>query len=130
MIRKYSHADLACSDCQAEPSGGPYIVETSGYVPKEDQLQMLLNSGAALDKYMRTLYPPISELDDEEVIDRTAQKDYDFEDYYNDIAIVRNNFSHVLSEREKLANAQSVVQSVVQTPDPAPATVQDPAKDP
>lgn len=124
MIRKYSHADLACADCSPEPSGGSYIVETSGYVPKEDQLQMLLNSGAALDKYMRTLYPPINELDDEEVIDRTAQKDYDFEDYHNDIAVVRNNFNHVLAEREKLASAQPIA------PTPAPATAQESAQSP
>lgn len=122
---KVYHRDvLACNNPTADPKAGPYIVETSGYIPKADQLQMLLNSGAALDAYHRKLYPPKDDLYDESVIDPTQDKGFDFADAHDlvrDIRIrTKANYEHRILEQQKLAAANAKPASAVQPAEPEP----------
>lgn len=92
------------ADISIEPSGGDYIVETTGYVPKEDQLAALQSAGESLDSYYRSKYPgwkPYSTDPDNPEYDPTGQIGYDAFDAHEDLALVLNR----LTEQERLANA-------------------------
>lgn len=89
-------------------TGGDYLVETSGYVPKEIQLQMLLQSGEALDRYYKRLFPGYVPADDDTVpdFDPTAQKGYDFFDWHEDVVFVRNQ----LTEQERRMKVEATAE--------------------
>lgn len=83
------------------PSGGDILVETAGYIPKEVQLQALLQSGEALQAYRKQIYPEYESQPTDPEYDPTAQVGYDVFDALNDIATVRRKFS----DAERLAMA-------------------------
>lgn len=69
-----------------DPGGGQRIIETAGYITKQEQLRILARSGAALEEYRKSLYP---DMDDgkypvEEEYDPTTRKDYDYFDWHAD----------------------------------------------
>ncbi|MCL2182851.1 MAG: hypothetical protein FWB85_05205 [Chitinispirillia bacterium] len=74
--------------------GGPSLIETAGYVSKENQLRMIMSSGAALEDYRRKMFPAYEDPnnpDPEPVFDPTAQKGFDFFDAAEMTVVVRNN---------------------------------------
>lgn len=94
-----SIGELSPKGQDIEIAGGDYLVETAGYIPKEIQLQMLLQSGEALDRYYKRLFPgyvPVED-DTEPVFDPTVQKGYDYFDWHEDVVFVRNQ----LTEQER-----------------------------
>lgn len=71
--------------------GGDYLVETSGYISKEQQLANLMHSGEALDAYRRNRYPGLVPSDHPEPeFDPTFRMDYDFFDVHADINYLKN----------------------------------------
>ena len=52
-------ADVYPEDWQPDidVGGGDILVEVSGYVPKQVQLARLMQSGKALDDYLKRVYP-------------------------------------------------------------------------
>lgn len=63
--------------------GGDAIVDTAGFIPKDTQLQILLDSGKSLDDYLKKLYPgyydPATEQDNPSE-NPTVKKDFDIFD--------------------------------------------------
>lgn len=85
------------------------IIETAGYIPKETQLQMLMQSGKALDAYYDSISPeyvPADELQEPD-FDPTAQKGYDFFDFADDFIRVSNQLkASELAEADRLRYEQ------------------------
>jgi len=71
-----------------EYNNGDIMVETAGYIPKEDQLTMLLSSGRALDEYYKALYPDYVPQSEEPSFDPTVQKGFDFFDAHENMTFV------------------------------------------
>jgi len=96
--------------------GGKYMVDTAGYVPKEEQLRLLTQSGAALESYRRKMYPervPKDYMDDRDPpLNPTIRKSYDFFDCHRDVRFVKNALTlqekeaAIMAEREKAKAAQ------------------------
>lgn len=81
--------------------GGDNLVETSGYMPKHDQIMRLFSSGTTLDAYRKAMYPnlvPVNS-DDNPDYDPTGQIGYDFFDYHQDATFVLNK----LTEQQRLS---------------------------
>jgi len=88
---------------QPEPCGGRYLVETAGYIPKDVQLQMLIQSGESLERYRKKMFPHYQNLedttpDDDIPYDPTSHIGYDFFDFHRDHTIAKNGLKE--SERQ------------------------------
>jgi hypothetical protein len=101
-----------------EPGGGDCLVETSGYIPKETQLQMLMQSGEALDRYRKKMFPGYTSEDEEPDFDPTAQKGYDFFDFHEDVVYLKKT----ISDREAALRASVATPPVAETAPPAGET--------
>lgn len=78
-----------------EKGGGPYLTETSGYIPKEIQLQIMMQSGKALDDFYRDKYPMYQQPDEPPVdpdnpdhFDPTTLKGFDIFDAMDSLSAV------------------------------------------
>lgn len=127
-MRNLTVSNNALTHC---PAGGDILVETAGYIPKEVQLQALVQSGEALQAYRKNLYPEYESDPVDPEFDPTAQKGYDVFDALNDIATVRRKFSdaqrlalaaaHETAEVEPVINADPVAKSRPETAGSTPA---------
>lgn len=72
--------------------GGPRLTESTGYIPKEIQLQQLIDSGDALNYYYSQAYPDDAVGNDNEY-DPTAQYGYDFFDWHYDVSVVQSKLA-------------------------------------
>jgi hypothetical protein len=96
-----------------ERGGGDILVETAGFIDKETQLAILLQSGEALDRYYKKMFPGQNS-DDEPTFDPTAQKGYDYFDAFRDSKYARGR----LYEQKRAENAKK--REPVSAPEPAP----------
>lgn len=116
---------LDISPVESDILGGDILVETAGYVPKEEQLRILTQSGEALDAYRRRVYPtyvPIDNTDDvDPAIDPTVAKGYDIFDAYDSIRVVKSKMTDIrkaeladqvrITEERKLAAERAAGQA-------------------
>lgn len=114
---------------------GDYLVETAGYLSKQDQMARITASGRALDAYYKSIAPgyvhPDSQDDIDPDYDPTSDPGYEYFDYHNDMVYVKNTLR---SQREQLLR-QSVMPrpttpSVSQGDSPADNTRDDNATPP
>lgn len=105
MITINRHAGQRFDGEAPHPGGGDRVVDVAGYIPKHVQMQMLLDSGKALDDYRRRLFPDFSETGEEMPEDPTAEIGYDIFDALDDRRRSVESYNFKL-EQAKLVEAE------------------------
>lgn len=95
-------------------TGGKRMIEIAGYIPKDIQLRLLVQSGEALEKYYKKLFPELHSTE-EPVFDPTIQVGFDRLDAWDNIRFVQNNLR--LSEMEAKQRAETLARA---KPSPVP----------
>lgn len=80
---------------QSHRCGGISIIDTSGYIPKEQQIALLSAAGRSLDAYYDEMYPDWVEPGTEIPLDPTIQIGYDIFDALDHAEMVRSSLEHV-----------------------------------
>lgn len=107
---------------------GTSLLDISGYIPKEEQLRALTESGEALEEYRRKMYPDYVASEDtltpEAIInnyDPTTRKDYEIFDYHADVAVVRSNVLRTERDYRDKKRTEDLEASITKIPEKRPA---------
>lgn len=113
-------------DIDFDEVGGKLMVETAGYIPKEQQIAMLVASGEALENYRKKLFPELEHPNEKSEVhyNPTAQKGYDFFDWHEDVHRAKDGLrqseiaAQQRAEQEALLAAKAEQENKQESPAP------------
>lgn len=103
---------------KGDPTGGPKLVETAGYISAKQRIENLILAGQRLDEYRYQMYDDDGEKFDEDntFIDPTRSSNYDLADAFQDAVKVQSRLkeqSVKVKEKEKNSKKEEKISEPV-----------------